>query len=111
MKTIRVTLFGALFMLLTACASLGLSQPQSFTDKVQYANGTLTAVVKTTTAALGAGGLSKKEAQSVQAVALPTRALLDTADEFGDVPAGQQHLALALSLLENLPPFLNTRSN
>lgn len=109
MKTLRVTLLGAVLMLMVACATLGLAPAKSFSDQVQYVNGELTAVVQTTTAALTSGTLTKKEAQSVQTVALQARALLDAAQEVGDVPDGQQNLSLAIALLQNLQTYLNDR--
>lgn len=110
MKTIRVTLCGALMLLLAACGALQLAQPQSFDQKVAYANGNLTAVVDTTTQALQGGRLTANEAKAVREVANQARTLLDTAQAATDVGVADQNLALAIALLENLQTYLNDRS-
>lgn len=110
MKTIRVTLFGAIFLLLTACASLGLEPAGSFQDRVDYANSNLTALALTTTQALAGQRISVNEAKSVREVANQAKVLLDAATAVGDVPEGQQNLSLAIALLQNIQTYLNDRS-
>ena len=110
MKTLRVTLFGALFLILTACASLGVPAPKTFADKVSYANSTLTAVVNATSTSLEAGQLSVAEAKSVREIATQARALLDSARAASDANVANQNLTLAITVLEQLQTYLNQRS-
>jgi anti-sigma factor ChrR (cupin superfamily) len=110
MKILRVGLAGAFLFLLVACASLGLAPAQSFDDRVAYANGTLTAVTNTTVTASQHRRITLEETKEARELIGNARFFLDTAQRSGDAPEGQQNLALAIAVLENLQLYLNERS-
>jgi len=110
MKTIRVTLFGALMVLITACASLGIAPAQSFDQRWAYANGTLTAVVQTASQGVEGGTLSKDDGRAVLEIAKQARSLLDAAHSATSVEDANRNLSLAVAVLENLQTYLNDRS-
>lgn len=99
-------------MLLSGCASMGLSTPKGFDQQLAEAYGVHTAVLQATTTAVTAGSLTSVEATQVKAQADSARALLDaarTADAAGNPAAGNSDLQLAVGALTALQTFLNAK--
>lgn len=111
MQALRVRLATALMVVLvTACASLGLTPAKSFDDKIAYANGTLTAVVNAAATSLNAQQITSEDAKGVRNLAKEAASFLDAARVVGDTPEGNQQLALATAVLTQLQTYLNERS-
>lgn len=109
MKSLRVGIFVVIVGVLTACASLGLPAPKSFSDRVNYADSTLTAVNNATATSLDAHQLTSAEAKSVREIAVQAKSLLDSARAASGTAAGDQNLTLAVTVLQQLQTYLNNR--
>lgn len=99
-------------MLLSACASMGLSTPQGFDQQLAQAYGVHTAVLQATTTAVTVGSLSSAEATQVKTQADSARAFLDaarTAEQAGNTTAANSDLQLAVSALTALQTYLNSK--
>lgn len=99
-------------MLLSACASLGLSTPKGFDQQLAEAYSVHTAVLQATTTAVNAGSLTSAEATQVQSQANSARALLDSArvaETAGNTSGASNDLTLAVSALTALQNFLNAK--
>ena len=108
-----VLLLLAASAMLAGCASLGLTPPDTFDEKLAYAVTQHTAIVKTTIQSLNAHAISSSEAESVQKMAKESRLVLDgafAASQLGDISAANGKLLLATSILTTLQSYLNSRS-
>ena len=100
-------------LLLSSCATLGLTSPKGFDQQLAVAYSTHTAVVQATTVALTSGAITSIEAQSVQAQTQTSRTLLDTAksaENVGNTAGASNNLALAVTGLTALQNYLNSQS-
>jgi len=98
-----------LLMMLSACATLGLEQPQDFAERKAYADGQVTAFVNTARNAFAEGRLSQEDSREALKIAKEASALLDTAElaaGAGDMSQAEDRLALALRTLEKLEAYL-----
>lgn len=95
-------------LLITACAQLGLTQPQSFDQKLAYAFGTHTAVLNAAATARKAGQITAEDAKQVLKLADESRSLLDAAKMTGDPREAANKLALAVVILTQLQAYLNS---
>ncbi len=96
---------------LTGCESLGLQPANTFSEKLAYAYGTHTAVLKATTEAVKAGALSGADATQVLSLADQSRQLLDAARAIstsGDANGATTKLVLATAILTQLQTYLQT---
>ncbi len=96
--------------LLCACSSLGLTNADTFNEKLAYAYGTHTAVLEATTTSVKSGALSGTDARHVLKAADDARALLDAAKvaaASGDTAGASNKLALATSALTALQAYLS----
>lgn len=111
MKALQ-TLF-ILLLFLTGCASLGLTAPQTFDEKLAYAVGTHIAVQKAATQSLNAHAITSKEAEQVLKLADESRTVLNAAyaaSQVGDMSGANAKLLMATSILTSLQSYLNSRS-
>lgn len=112
MRSHKVYTALALLVCLSACAQLGLAPAQTFDEKLAYAYGTHTAVLKAATLALNAKTISSKDAEQVAKLADESRQLLDAAhvaENSGDITTANGRLLLATNVLEQLQVFLRAR--
>lgn len=100
----------SLVLLLQACSLFG--SPKGFDQQLAAAYGVHTAVVSATATALVAGQISSAEAAAVQAQAVTSRQLLDTARslEGTNLATAQGDLVLATTALTAIQTYLNSRS-
>lgn len=101
-----------LIALLVGCASLGLTPPKSFNDRVAYAYTTVESLRNSTTNALNSGLIKVEDAKQVQALADQARAGLDAsrgAWVVGDTKTALGRLELANSILTQLAVYLQQR--
>jgi hypothetical protein len=104
-------LLAVVALLLGACA--GLTQPQTFEQRLAYAYGSHTAVQEAAASSLDAGALHSSDAESLLDVADRARTLLDaarTAYRAGDVSTAEGRLELATALLTELQQYLHRRA-
>lgn len=109
MKVLRVGLATVLMVVMSACGSY-LVKPESFSEKLAYVDGGITAVVNATATSLENQQISVDDAKRVRVVAGQAAAFSDAAKAAGEGPEGSAQLALATGLLTQLQSFLNTRS-
>lgn len=98
-----------LFLLLSACASVGLEQARSFDQNVAYGYSTLASVRTSAANALNSGLIKVEDAKQVQALADQARTGLDAARGAwleGDTKTALGRLQLANSILTQLAVFL-----
>ena len=100
-----------LLALVTACAPIGVSTPQSFDERLAAGVATVSAVRTTTTALLREERISADDAQRVQAQADNAREGLEEARKLhaSDPDGGSARLASARSDLQALQMYLNSR--
>lgn len=100
-----------LLLLLTACQSLGLNTPQSFDQKLAYAEQADTAVLTAATASLRAQQITSADQEQVIKLADEAKALIDSAKllSSSDPTAANAKLALASAVLTQLQTYLNSR--
>lgn len=96
---------------IVGCAQLGLTQPQSFDQKLAFAYGTHTALLNATASALNAHQIKPDDAKQVLHLADESRALLDAAKLTGDPREAASKLALAAVVLANLQTYLNSHGS
>lgn len=106
------TLALAVVAMLTACAQLGLTQPETFNQKLAVAYGSVTEVRNTALTLLVQRRISTADAQHVQQAADGARAGLDIArDEHAINPAVAEAKLNALrSTLTALSTYLTARA-
>lgn len=100
-------------LLVAACASIGVEQPESFDQRLAYAYGTNTAVRSAAANAVTVGTIDKSDAQFILKQTDDARALLDAsrlALSVGDVSTAEGRLVLAVGILTQLQQYLNTRA-
>ncbi len=99
-------------LLLGACASVGVVQPETFNQRLAYAEGVHHAVLDATDSSLNAGMLSSEAAQAVATQADQAEALLNAAkaaDAAGDPTTANAKLAIALTALQGLQDYLRAQ--
>lgn len=98
-----------LFLLLVACAALGLAAPQTFNQKLAYAYGTNTSVRLVAKDLLDSKAITAAEAVTVQTKADESRSALDaarSAGKVGDITTAEGKLLAAQQILGVLQTFL-----
>lgn len=104
----KVLIILSAVLMLGACASLGLAQPQTLDQKLAYGYAGVTTALNTITTATTAGQLTSAQATEANNLALQVKAILDNARalEGNDATAAQNDLTLALSSLTAVQQFL-----
>jgi hypothetical protein len=107
----RIPAITVLFVLLSACAPLGINTAQSFDQKLAYAAQVNTSVLTASTAALRAKQISSKDHEEVIRLADQAKGLIDSARLLSSTnpQAAQAKLALATVVLTELQAYLNSR--
>lgn len=103
------TIYAALLLCLSACASLGLEPAQGLTERIGYAYAATDALVQSTTTALDARTITSEEALYVRQTAVRTRDLLQSAEAVhaaGDTGTAEARLALAQAVLRELQSYV-----
>lgn len=101
-----------LALLLSACAQLGLQQPQTFSEQLAYAYSQNAAIRTSAAQALKAGTITKSDAQQVLTTTDTARTALDEARKFqsvGDTSTALGKLTMASSLLTTVQTFLTSK--
>lgn len=98
-------------VILTACASVGGPDPQTFNQKVAVGIASVTTVRQSATVLLNAGKISVDDARNVQAQADTAMAGITIARSVGatDPAAGQTKLTAALTILQALDAYLKSK--
>lgn len=97
--------------LLAGCASLGLAQPQTFSQRLAVAYTSVSAVRATATNLLQARSITVADAENIQRTADEVRAGLDVSRSLVgvDPKAADQRLGAAVATLEALRTYLQSR--
>ena len=100
-----------LLSLLTACAPIGVSTPQTFDERLASGIATVSAVRTTTTTLYREGLITPDDAQRIQAQATDARESLDVVEQVHatDPAAGNAQLTQVTTNLQGLQTYLNTR--
>ena len=109
MRAHRNFLLPFLLLVLSACATFGIEQPQTFGDRAALVYAGVDGVVKASTNALNAHTISSNDAEYVRNTAVTTRAFLTTAEATlasGDAAGANERLAMAESVLKSLQTYL-----
>ncbi len=95
---------------LGACASLGLSTPQTLDQKLAYGYAGVTTALNTITTATAAGQLTSAQAINANNMTLNVKTILDTARslETTNATSSQNDLTLALSALSAVQTYLTS---
>lgn len=96
---------------LEGCAALGVSQAQTFNEKLAYGYGVHTAVLQAATSAVNAGQLSSADAMKILSDADNAKVVLDGAGAAyaaGDAAGANSKLTIATSLLTAVQAYLQT---
>lgn len=95
---------------LSACASLGVTEPKSLSDRLAYGYGTYTAVVSSAANAVSAGDITKDDGAEVLKLTDQARSILDGARATVDTdPAGASRKAeLAIAVLAQAQNYLRS---
>lgn len=112
MRIHRLYLLPLLLVLISACASLGITQPQSTDQRLAYAFGQVTAMRSAAADALAAGSITAGDAEKVLRLTDDAKVFLDgarTALAGGDEPLAQNRLLLATNVLTGLKAFLGAK--
>ena len=111
MKARYTPFYAALLVMLTACATLGVSAPQTFNERLAAGYSTVTAARVTTATLLTSGKLSKDDAQNVQSQLGNARTGLDLARQIHatDPAAGDAKIDAVVTALTALQAYLNTK--
>ena len=99
----------ALMAILVGCASIGLTQPKSLSERIAYGYGVNAGVRTAAANSLQAGTLSREDGEYVLAITDQTRGYLDAARVAagaGDVSTAEGRLLLALSVLDEIQRHL-----
>ena len=102
----------ALFVLLCACAQLGIETPKTFNERVAYAHESVNGAVTSATNSLNAGAISSADAEYVRVSAVNTRTLIAAAEAAygaGDINTAEGRLALAETILRQLQAYVKVK--
>lgn len=112
MKLRYAPFYGILLVVLTACATLGVSAPKTFNEKLAAAYTTVTAARDTTATLLTSGKLSAADAQNVQQQLDTARTGLDLARQLHatNPPAGDARLDAIVAGLTALQAYLQSHT-
>lgn len=98
-----------LLALLSACASVGITPPQSLDQRLAYAAGQVTGIRSATANALDAKTITSQDAEKVLKMTDESKALIDAAraaNSAGDVQGAEGRLTLAINVLAALQAYL-----
>lgn len=101
-----------LFVLLSACAQLGLAPADTLDKKLAYAYGTHTAVLQSATSAVIHKDITPDDGKQVLKLADESRTLLDAAQSLsasGDLTGANNKLVLATAILTQLQTYLRSK--
>lgn len=113
MRSLKSYYLIALLFVCASCAQLGLTPPQSLDEKIAYAYGTHTAVLKTAAVAVNAKTMTSAEGEQVIKLADDSKVVLDAAraaSKAGDSTTANSKLILATTILTQLQAYLQSRS-
>jgi len=100
-------------LLISACASLGITPPQSIDQRLAYTTGQITAIRGAAANALAAKSITAADAEKVLSMTDDAKALVDGAKaalSAGDEAGAQNRLVLATSVLTALREFLGRKA-
>ena len=109
----RVALGLFALLLISACASLGITQPQSLDQRLAYTTGQITGIRSAAATAVESRAISADDGEKVLKMTDDAKALVDgakTALAAGDQTAAESKLVLATSVLTALRTFLSRQS-
>jgi len=116
MRHAKFFLLGAapfvLLYMLSACALLGVPQPQSINERLALAYASHTAVLESATNSVNSGDLTAAEGEQIEKLADESRVLLDgtrAAIAGGDTSTAAGKLQLGMSILTELQLYLRSR--
>jgi hypothetical protein len=103
----------AILLLLYGCSTLGLPTPTTFNQKIAVGYSSVTTVLQTTTTLLQGAVITAADAQNIEAQADNVKAALDIAQqiEATDATTANNKLTAALTALQALQAYLNTKGN
>jgi hypothetical protein len=98
-------------LLLSACAALGLSTPETFNQRALAATGTSQAILRTAIDMRAAGKLSDADRDNVVATVRTAEQGIDLAATIAktDAPAGTARLQASIAVLNALSAYLATK--
>ena len=111
-RHVRAGVAALLLLVLSACASLGIPQPKTFSQSLVAAYAADKAVMDSATAGLNGGVLKADDGRQVLKLADGVRDVLDgarAAYAAGDAPGAQSKLNMAASALQAVQKFLTER--
>jgi hypothetical protein len=100
-------------VLISACASLGIAQPQGIDQRLAYTAGQITALRGAAADALAAKSITADDAEKVLRMTDDSRALLDGARaalRVGDMQGAESRLLLATNVLTALRAYLGRQT-
>lgn len=111
MKLKPTLILPLLALLIASCASLGITSPESFDQKLIYAYGVNTSVLTAATASLRAHEISSDDHAEAMKLSDQAKTLLDSAKLLSgtDPNAANAKLQLATTVLTELQAYLNSR--
>lgn len=113
MNRLRNLSFFAVVFLLSACASLGFAPAKDFSASLAYGYGSYTAVNNTIAASLDTHRISSEDGKNLRSIAQEARKALDLAKlayDSGDLADASNRLSLALTILDRITAYLDTRA-
>ena len=104
-------LLAVLLLALAGCASLGMEAPQSFGDRLAYAEGNNTALLEAATDALDHREITSRDMEHVQSIHGQAKSLLGSARLLmgTDITSAEGRLLAATKLLTELQTYLRAR--
>ena len=111
MSKLKVSTVTILLVMLTACQTIGVPTPQSFSERLAAGYVSVTAVRQSATTLIVAGKISAGDAENIQAQADNARTGLDVARTLRgtDVTAADAKLQAALTILTALDAYVRSR--
>ena len=112
MNRYRIPISLLLMLMIYACATIGEPTPQTFNERMAAGIATVSGIRSTATSLLKQGKISVEDASNVQAQADNARAGLDVARKVyaTDPSAGNARMTAAVTILNALQTYLNSRS-
>jgi hypothetical protein len=112
MHKLKVPVAIVLLVLLSACQSLGLQTPTSFSERLAAGYASVTTVRDTTTSLLTAGKLTADDGRNIQNQCDTVRGGLDVARTLraNDLAAADAKLQATLTILNALDAYLKAKS-
>lgn len=112
MRLRNLCTLAAFVLVLSGCANLGNEKPDTFRQKLSYAEGVNAAVLEATNSSLVAGTLAPADARSIEIQADQAQLVLVAAKDAyaaGDLAGAQSKLAIAMTALQELQNYLRAK--